>query len=246
MKYCVRCGNEMKDDASFCPACGQNQDKEVSTENKASVMENETVQQTISAGKNYFSYFWAKFISPTFVIEQAMTYFGYVTLLLFTLFQSLIIFAEIKRAGRQFGSMMSFLVPSLSSTFDIGFAEYLKIFIYFLLFVVVSVGITFVVIHFILKVQVNIHDIINKFASVFSAVTMLSLLIAFCALIDLTSMSVSIIVLLAGFFVSFIAIILLVSEKENYVASKWSPFYGVSLTVVIIALIDMVIINLFQ
>jgi len=266
MKQCVHCGHEMEEDAIFCENCGQDQNievtpeksvsqeipnedttsQEVPPENKTSIMENETVQQTISAGKNYLSYFLEKLKKPTLVIEQATTYFGYVTLLLFTFFQTLIIFAEIKRAGILFGSMLGMVSPGLSSTFEVGFGDYLKIFISFLLFVVVSVGITYLVIHFIFKAPVKIHDIVNKFASVFSAITVVSLVVAFCTLINLTSMTVSIFTLLAGFFVSVIAIILLVTEEENEVIRKWTPFYSVSLTLVIIAIIDILIMNILQ
>ncbi len=51
MKYCIKCGHEMKEEAQFCANCGQDQSKAVTFNQSAEENTNETVQQTITMGK---------------------------------------------------------------------------------------------------------------------------------------------------------------------------------------------------
>ncbi|MGX7196173.1 zinc-ribbon domain-containing protein [Enterococcus olivae] len=308
MKYCVQCGSQIKDEASFCPHCGQNQSKPVEMESpsnlvqqeaqeapvqlepqdapvqqevqeapvqtesqdspvqqetqevpvqpenqntsaqpehKPNVMENETVQQTLSAGKSYLSYFLAKLSKPTLSIEQAINYFGYVTLLLFSFFQTLLIFGELRRADRTFRDMFGFMISPFSSSFDIGFSVFLRLFIYFVLFMLVSVGVSYFVVHYILKANGTFHEFVNKFSSVFSGVTLLSFVISLGVLINLTPMTLTIVSILAGVLVTFIATVMVITEKENYLSNNLTPFYSVTLALVVIGILDALVILLF-
>ncbi|EOT29183.1 zinc ribbon domain-containing protein [Enterococcus saccharolyticus] len=239
MKYCVKCGNEMKEEARFCPKCGQDQTQ--------SVMTNDTVQQTISAGKNYASYFVEKLGKPTLTIDQASNYFGYVTMLLFALTQTLVIFSEMKRWSSVFDSILALTLPSSGNFYSLGLADFLRIFIYALLFLAVSLGVTFFVVNYVLKINVSLNDFMNKFATVFSGIIIISFVISMGALIDLTPAWLSAIALGAGFFVTVIAIIFMIAKRENYLeTTNWTPFYSVTLTLALIGLVDFVIIQLLS
>lgn len=246
MKYCIKCGHEMKEEAQFCANCGQDQSKAVTFNQSAEENTNETVQQTITMGKNYLSYFLEKLKRPNFEVGDAHSAFGYITLGLFAFFQALLVFLEIKRFGGFLDSELSYYFPVFDVFGDLGFPDFLKLFVYFVLTMIVAVGVTYLIKRHLLHSKTAFNTFVNEFGALFHGILAISLLVSFCAFIDLTSFSFSVIVLLAGFFVTVIAAILLVTDdKKTAAKGLWSPFYTSALTLALIGLLDLVIMRLF-
>ncbi len=100
MKYCIHCGQQIKDESKFCAYCGNSQVVEDSTKSngeknnvqetlsslKEQALENESIKQAVAVGKNYLNFLIENIKNPTFNVDSYHNYYGYISLILLSLF----------------------------------------------------------------------------------------------------------------------------------------------------------------
>lgn len=238
MKYCINCGAQIKEEAKFCPNCGQDQTKSVKEEQTSeSFADNETVQQTIALSKSYFGYFMEKLRRPSSDLTGNLTYFGYISMGIYLLLQALLSTMIISRgigAINQFLAMMG----AYDYGYDpfgtdlvngVGFSFFLRIFIFYLLALAITVVITYGVERITLKDTVSFNQTVNQLANFLSGINLFLLLFAFGLFIRLFSPIICLIIMLLALSLFQFSIIFAVSHNAQQKKAKIAPFYIVLL-----------------
>lgn len=240
MKYCINCGAQINEEAKFCPNCGQDQTKEVSEGQLSEPFaDNETVQQTIAMSKSYFGYFMEKLRRPSSDLKGNLSYFGYVSLGIYLLLQALLTSMIISRgldAIYQFLSMTGFydygydsLIFGIDLANGVGFSFFLRIFFFYALVLVITVGATYGVERLTLKNTVSLNQTVNQLANFLSGVNLFLLLFTFGLFIRLFSPMICLIVMLIAVSLFQFSIIFVVSHNAQQKKAKIAPFYIVLL-----------------
>ncbi|WP_297075516.1 zinc ribbon domain-containing protein [uncultured Enterococcus sp.] len=266
MKYCVNCGSEMKAEARFCPKCGQDQTVGGEQKNPTSDMnsnmqggqyqrsqpnmaQNETLQRTIVKSQNYFNYFLTQLKKPTTDASRAEGYFGYVTVLLFTFLQSLMIYLLADQANNYIMGMFNpyselfSLFGTSSYSYSMGFSDFLRIFVVLLLFMAALVGVSFGMSRLLGSAKVSWNHYLNQFGNFYSLMIALLIVANFALFIDLASASFVAIVITLMYLINFISVVMVIlAQYKTDVKTALAPFYNILLTFILIGIVDVLII----
>ncbi len=249
MKYCINCGAQIKDEAKFCPNCGQDQTKEVNDEQPTeSFTENETVQQTIVLGKSYFAYFMEKLRRPNANLTGNLTYFGYISLGIYLLLQALLSSMIISRGLIAIDQFLAF-IGGYDYSYDpfafgtsladgVGFTFFLRILFLYALVLAITIGVTYGTERVSLKSPVSFNQTVNQLANFLSGINLFLLLFTFGLFIRLFSpMFCLIVMLLAALFFQS-SIIFVVQRNADNKQAKIAPFYIVLLIFILNSIVN--------
>jgi len=247
MKYCINCGKEMKDDGKFCPNCGQDQTAAVNNDSEqSSIADNQTVQQTVALGKNYWKYFLGKLAWPTAKTSDEPLAFGYISVGLYAVLQGFLITLLVSHGLNMVDALLNFFdfddssmqsMPNMGSMFQgVSFSFFLRTFIIFLLMAAVTIGVLFGIEKITLKTTPDFHQTVLQVGNFLNVINLILLVFSLCLFIQLFSVTISILVLLMASIFFQLALILVINYNARNANCKIAPFYIILLFFVVNAL----------
>ncbi|AOF48390.1 zinc ribbon domain-containing protein [Tetragenococcus halophilus] len=249
MKYCINCGAQIKDEAKFCPNCGQDQTKEVDNEQQTeSFTEKEAVKQSLAIGKSYFGYFMEKLRRPNADLTGNLTYFGYISLGIYLLLQALLTTMVISRGLSAIDQFFG-LIGAYDYGYDpfsfneslggsLGITFFLRILFFYVLILVITIGITYGVERLSLKSPVSFNQTVNQLANFLSGINLFLLLFTFGLFIRLFSPIFCLIIMLLAVLFFQSSIIFVVQRNADNKQAKIAPFYIVLLVFVLNSIVN--------
>ncbi|MFR1709706.1 MAG: zinc-ribbon domain-containing protein [Clostridium sp.] len=251
MKYCIHCGQQIKDESKFCAYCGKSQVIDDSTKGtveknsvqetisnlKEQAMENKSIKQAVSAGKSYFNFLIENIKNPTFNTEAYHSYYGYISLILLSLFTCITI-------SKGIGSIVNEIYEALA-IFGRGFygsngMPYIfEFFLYFALSMLAIVLLSYLTTTKILKVSYRFSDVITKFFAPMSLAVVISFFTMILAFLKLRVGKLVLLGLSIIFILQQVCYYAFLLDDKNYVNVKKNKIYIVILNVICLLVINL-------
>lgn len=226
MKYCPDCGNELKEGAKFCNACGSNIAAERAVPQQTSAVKGEQVinlsainidkERISDLSNNYFTYFKDTLVHPSESFHKETSYNGIIQFVLLSFIQ-----------------VLSFLFVSFDSYFSMTFGMFLGLFLTLTLFNFLSVFVVHGVKKFVYRASGSFLKTSTQYGGLFSSYVLLHTIIMLVTLfVGADSSPLAVISSLLSVVVAIFAFAIYLYIDEN--KPKLDKFYvGVIATLVL-------------
>ncbi len=230
--------------------------KETTDSTIRTIRENEKVQKSWKEANNYFKYFVDKLVHAGPGHHQETSYYGHITFALLSLFTAILGTVAVNRlissftvipAGQVHGGISFYDYVGLSSFAHSPFKMTLLLWLSLALMYFVTIGIAYLIIKYLFRVEVNYNRLTNEVAGYLHLVVAATVILIILTGLGLTGGIISMSVIFYGFVMFFVAVLTQMNHyREQSNNAPFNPYLIILFAPLIFYILYALIINLIH